>query len=150
MQVGGPLILFVTLFLLGGATLLQQKASGGQGTSRSVTALPASSYAVNPSFSSTSYTPTYLNVPPAPATTRMVAWNAPLRPSQDELEFMELQQLRQTTAYVDAVVQAGENERAERGRTTLSGMSPQTYFGSLPPRSYRRLMPAADLPDNYL
>jgi hypothetical protein len=80
----------------------------------------------------------------------VVAWNTPLRPSQDELEFNELERLRQTTAYVDAVVQTAENERAVRARASLSGAALQVPYNLGSARGYRRLLPAADVPDNYL
>jgi hypothetical protein len=62
---------------------------------------------------------------------------------------IEQERLRQTTAYVDAVVQTAENARAERSRAGQWGLSPQIPgYGSV--RGNKRLMSVTEYPDNYL
>jgi len=155
MQVGGPLVLFVTLFLLGGATLLQQRSHDAPAASASspisysaaapAPASPASSYSYAPAYGSG------VPISAAPSSVTLVAaLNYPARPSQEEMEYMELERLRQTTAYVDAVVEATQAERAARARAAYSGATMSLPAGSGPATGFKSMMPASVSPDNYL
>jgi hypothetical protein len=124
-QTGGPVVICVTLFLVLGISLLRGRSNTPNVNNTAsvqryapTTATPG--YGYSPGSPSYSPAPSTFSPAPIPAGPSLPVLNvnaAMLRPSEDEIRYAELQQLRRMTAYVDSYVEAQEYARSIAARS---------------------------------
>jgi hypothetical protein len=141
-QTGGPVVICVTLFLILGISLLR----GRTNTTTPLAAAPRSapySYGASPAMPFATGAPSYPMTsmpapPPAPVSIPVMAANAAVnRPTDDQIRFAELEQLRRTTAYVDATVEAHQYARAMAERSATYGQRSAEFATAAPSQSLR-------------
>jgi hypothetical protein len=134
-QIGGPISLGVVLLLLGGITLMQPNRAPGE--VRSAAAI-SRQQGVTPTFGSyASPVHPYGNYSPAPVYTAPVYNPAPIPavnfaravpPSLEELQLRAIEQLREVTAYTDAVVEQQRQARWQQQRAALQSYQSAAYM----------------------
>ena len=121
-QVGGPIVLLISLALIVGISVFRGGADNGPriAATKVNSSIPASY--VSAAGYGRSVAPPVLAAPviSVPAS---VANYAP-RPTLDEVRYQQLDNLRHLTAYVDTVVQQEQNARLEQSRANSSYPAP--------------------------
>jgi|GEM_PF-977055 hypothetical protein len=122
-QIGGPAVLLVSLFLIVGVTLFKPKADSSPriAATRVNSTIPATQipgYGTIPAMSAPR-----LPASPPIISAQQVA-SIPVPPTRTEIQLRQLQELRRLTAYVDSVVQADQNARAQRARSQTEYILP--------------------------
>lgn len=125
-QTGGPVVICVSLVLILGISLLRGRVDTSNRTAASTRTAPYS-YNASPAMPFATGAPTmpsYSTPAPIPAGPYIPAMNVSAvvnRPTEDQIRYAELEQLRKTTAYVDAAVEADQYARAMADRNTTFG-----------------------------
>lgn len=114
-QIGGPIALLVSLGLIVGISVFKGGQSSGPRIAATMINTPIAANRISSNIPATTYSANRISAPviSAPA----ITGNYARTPRPEEIALQELSELRRTTAYVDSMVQADQNMRAQQARS---------------------------------